>query len=188
MNDPHVKVTLEPLKRFARVIHADTKAGGNGPIWQAILQWGVRYRRFILRRFNKFSRGGGDWAKLKKSTIAARKRKKARRGYSGPRSFSILQDTGMLKAALKPNFTAAAGALQERIRGGIRVGYGGPGRHPKGKATVADIASFHHVGNRYMKPRKIIVDPDARTVRGMETDMERALERLGKQCERAGGS
>jgi len=163
-----VVINLKPLEEFARVIERDLRGGGNGPIRRAIKQWGKRYRGAMRERFDKFSKRGVDWPKLAKSTI------KRRRGNK----YSILRDTGILMAALSPTFSGRPGQFEQDIPFGIRVGYGGPARHPissnvktkkgnaharlkagKGsffvagprmsKATIADIAGFHNVGVRY---------------------------------------
>lgn len=201
-----VIVNLEPLKQFASIIENDLRRNGSGPIRRAIKQWGRRYRAFARERFDKFSKGGGDWQKLADST------KKRRRG----KTYSILKDTEILFAALTPTFQNRPGQFEQDIPFGIRVGYGGPGRHPvrskaktkKGRtrarlragkggffragprmstATVADIAGFHNEGVRYpngkVVKREIIVQPDQTTIDGCVEDMLRALETLGKQCE-----
>lgn len=205
-----VIVNLEPLKQFASIIENDLRRNGSGPIRRAVKQWGRRYRSFAQERFDKFSKGGGDWQKLADSTIAFRKRTtKARRGWKGPRKYTILRDTNILYNALSPLFSGKPGQYQEDIPFGIRVGYGGPARHPikkaktkKGRArqkwgkggffragprmstaTVADIAGFHQVGGGHLPKREIIVQPDQQTIDGCVEDMMRGLETLAKQCE-----
>jgi hypothetical protein len=94
---------------------------------------------------------------------------------------SILRNTGTLFAALNPVFTRKPGALEESIPFGVRVGYGGPAKHPKGKASIADIAGFHNAGAGHLPRRQIIVPPDQRTIDGMVADMERGMKRLVEQ-------
>lgn len=142
-------------------------------------QWAARYRGFVRNRFTTFARGGGNWPALAPSTIKRRrqgtkkgKRKSKRNKRGTGRIASILWDTGTLLGALAIRFRNAPGQLQRKIRNGIRVGFGGPARHPKGKATIADIARFHNDGLG-VPQRKIIVQPDAATKRGMASDVER---------------
>lgn len=128
-------------------------------------QWAFAYRVFARRRFNVFSRGGGDWPPLKKSTIAGRRVGK-RIGQVG-RRVSILRDTGTLLAALEPRMSRPPGLLERIFSEGVEVGFGGPARHPKGRATIADIARFHDAGEGNLPERKIIADPDHKTMRKM---------------------
>jgi hypothetical protein len=175
-----VKVNIEGLKRFGAAVAAGMRGGGKaaGPIGAAFRQWGARFRAFIRERFAAFSRGGGDWADLKEST--KRRRQGPRKGAKGARSFAILRDTGTLLNAVDPTFSGKPGQLQQDIPFGIRVGYGGPGRHPKGKATIADIAAFHQEGAGHLPARKIIVAPSPASdvVNQMAEDMNRALKAI----------
>ena len=109
--------------------------------------------------------------------------KKQTSKWLAKRKFAILRDTGTLFAALSPTFTGKPGALEEGIPFGIRVGYGGPSRHPDGKATIADIASFHQTGNGKLPVREIIVAPLPNVIEGMARDMQRALRQLAKDNE-----
>jgi hypothetical protein len=99
-------------------------------------------------------------------------------GFTG--GYSILRDTGTMFLALTPVFANKPGALQEDIPFGVRVGYGGPGMHPQGKATIADIASFHQAGGRGRPKREIIVPPDQHTVELMSGDVDRALAKMAR--------
>jgi hypothetical protein len=90
---------------------------------------------------------------------------------------SILRDTGTLFDALSPQFAGNPGALEDHIPFGVHVGYGGPGQHPKGRATVADIASFHQVGGGRLPRRMIIVPTPAATAEQMRQDMDRGIAR-----------
>jgi hypothetical protein len=94
-----------------------------------------------------------------------------------------LRDTGLLFAALSPIFAGAPGALQEFIKFGIRVGYGGPQKHSLGQttsmATIADIASFHQNGFGTKLPqREIIVNPPPDVIQDMADDMTKALNKV----------
>ncbi len=179
--EAHVKVDLKPLDRFALDIRKGLTMG-SGRILKALKQWAERYRSFAQERFHKYSKGGGDWPDLAPST--KRRRRGSRRGHEGARVFAILRDTNTLFAALDPVFVGEPGALEEKISYGIRVGYGGPMRHPKGKATIFDIARFHQEGSGTVPQREIIVDPNQSTIKAMAEDMLRAVEELRKDSER----
>ncbi len=188
-----VKVNLEPLRRFAATVERDLRRGGNGPVRNAVRQWAVRFRSFLQERFDRLSKsGGGEWAPLKASTKRRRRKGKGRtvKARGKTRTFaqgtvSILRDTGTLFGALHPQFTHKPGQLQQDIPMGVRVGYGGPAKHPGGKASIADIAHFHQVGNLpHLPARPIIVDPDQHTVNQMARDMERALIQANRDATR----
>jgi len=157
-----VHLELSGLERFR---HEVSKP--QGPIRDALRQWGHRYRTFVQRRFVKYSRGGGDWPPLKY---------KRRRG-SRARA-AILRDTGTLFRALDPVWRSNPGAIQQDLPFGIRVGYGGPHRHPKAGISIADLAAIHDQGLGRMPKRQIIVQPDNRTRAQMVSDMQRALKKL----------
>ncbi len=163
-----VVVNLRPLNKLIRAV-----AQASGPMRKVFIQWGARYRGFVQERFVKFSRGGGDWKPLTKSTLRRRRKGKGR-GVDA----AILRDTNTLFAALDTEFTRAPGQLQENIPQGIRVGYGGPSRYPGGTATIADIASFHQEGKGRLPVRKMIVDPSQQVLNAMAKDAERALEKF----------
>lgn len=173
-----VKIDLSDLKRFQYLLDRDLRYGGQqaggSPINNAFKQWGVRVRSFLQERFAVYSRGGGNWAPLKPSTI-----KRRRKG-----SRAILRDTGTLYNALSPVFTGKPGAIEERIPYGIKVGYGGPAHYTNkygGVATIADIASFHQTGSGYLPKREIIVKPDEHTLDLMAEDMNRAIMKMRKR-------
>lgn len=147
-----ISVKIPGLRRF----HNQVKSGG-GHIRKAFNQWALRYRSFVQRRFDKFSRGGGDWPDLK---------------Y---RDGSILRDTNTLFTALAPTLSPPAGTVNNPIEYGVEVGYSGTATHPGG-ATIPQIAFWHQTGAGNLPVRKIIVPPDAATIRGMVSDMQRALD------------
>lgn len=211
---PDVTIDLGQFFQLRRDI--DRIPTGGGEPWDTMwIQWAARYRSFAQQRFDRYSRGGGDWPPLKPGTIRARLRatvtrtrfhnrrfrgeispegqaynvvkaeKRARRELKryqrGLKRFAILRDTGILFAALQPRFVGAPGQYQGKIPAGVRVGYGGPGRHPTdgrgSEATIAEIAMFHDTGAGLLPRREIIVGPDRQTIDGMESDFVRALKR-----------
>jgi hypothetical protein len=160
-----VKIDLSGLKKFESQIDRDLRGSGSGPIKDVLKQWGARYRAFVQKRFT--NQGDGSWPAL---------RTKRKRGDTG--SAKLLRDTGTLFGALEPVFANKPGSMQKEIPFGVRVGYGGPSRHPGGKATIADIAAFHDQGAGNLPKRSIIVEPNATVTRRMAEDMERGLQRL----------
>lgn len=134
-------------------------------------QWGVRYSAFLRRRFVRMS--GGGWTPLAESTKAARR-------LAG-KGAKILRDTGTLLSALT---IGHAGNLFKKIRGGVRFGFGGGASHPDGGATIAQIARWHDAGSGNLPQRQIVVEPDAKTIRGMAGDVKRSVVRVGKKAER----
>jgi hypothetical protein len=174
----HVTIDLKNLKRFQTVLQQDLRGSGSGPIRAALRQWAARFRSFVQLRFDKFSKGGGDWKPLADST--KKRRAGARKGAKGLRSFAILRDTGTLFMALTPTFSNKPGQFQEDIPFGVRVGFGGPARHPKGAMSVADLARFHQEGAGHLPARIIITEPDASVQRLMASDIQRALGKLAQ--------
>lgn len=152
------EVDLGPFRLLTKHIH-----NVSGPFANAMIRWAVRYREFAQKRFVRLSSGGGEWPRLKRK----RKRGKLIRA-------KILRDTGALLAALSPVFSSAGGALQKRINKGVRVGYGGPAKHSKGRVTVAQIAHWHQVGAGNLPVRKVIVEPSRRVRQLMGQDLIRA--------------
>lgn len=93
--------------------------------------------------------------------------------------YSILRDTNLMFQALDPIFTSRPGSFQGQITDGIEVGFGGPARQPGSKhATIADIASYHQIGNRHLPQRKIIVEPPQNVTDAMTGDMQVAINKL----------
>ena len=167
-----------PLKRLRALIRGGLSAHV-GPLGAMFRQWASVYSSFVRRRFNLYSRGGGDWPELKDAT--KRRRRKARRGRGGARQFAILRDLSLIYKALT---IGAPGNLNVWIRDGIRFGFGGPARHPGARATIADIARFHNEGEGNNPQRRIIVLPDLRTKATMKRAAQMAVRRVGRQAER----
>jgi hypothetical protein len=166
---PHVTINVSGLANYLNVVPADLAGTGNGPVrWCFDYRWGPIYREFSQLRFDKYSKGGGDWKPLSDATKARRRKGK------GPRKFAILVDTATMKNALTYAFGGKPGQLQKDIPYGIKVGYGGPGRYRKGGQTVASIAEVHQTGDG-VPQRKIIVDPDPPTVERMAKALQEAV-------------
>jgi len=168
----YVEINLDRLNEFRSRVEAELKGSRKGPIHDAFIQWGARYRAYVSRRFKNYSRGGSDgtsprWKPLKHP------RKHGRGKY---KKASVLIDTGVLWASLSATFKP--GFKQRRVAYGLNVGFGGPHRHPKGKATIADIGTFHHFGKGRLPQRKIIVKPPKKVQRQMRDDLQRGIDRL----------
>lgn len=194
-----IEVNLPGLERFQKQIRAQIDSGASGPIDKCFNQWAVRYRAFVQRRFNTYARGGGNWPPLSPATIRRRrkpaKRTKAKRvritkkgevdkrfkkrvqpePVAG-RQVAILRDTGSLFNALAPSISPPVGSVNNRIAGGIEVGYGGNAQHGADGVTIAELAFWHQTGAGHLPVREIIVEPDAATVAGMVLDMQRAVD------------
>lgn len=176
---PVVTIDLAPLKKFRKKIESQLEKGTAGPISDAIKQWAYRYRGYAQERYDKFSKGGGNWEPLSPRTVKGR-RKGKRKGKFG--ATSILRDTGTLFRVLTPTFNNTPGAIEERIPYGVRVGYGGTHSHGEfGWSSIADIASYHQEGTSFLPQREIIVEPTITVMKGMGEDMTRALKRLSNE-------
>lgn len=158
-----VKLSLKGLEKFKRDIKK-----GTGSVKVMLKRWAFRYRGFVQRRFDQYSKGGGNWPPLAPSTIARRKK------GSGKGKVAILRDTGLLFNALAPVFQNSPGSLEEYEGLSVLVGYGGASSHGNSSKTIADIAAFHDLGNGVPK-RQIIVVPNEATLKGMKKDAEKLL-------------
>lgn len=158
--------TLADTKRMLQ----EWKAGGtSGPVGVVRKLWTKQYEVFVRRRFNVYSRGGGDWPPLQPKTIRARRRgPTSKRGASkrrlltsgGGRSsgVSILKDTGILFNALS---IGAVGNAARGIPSGIAFGFASASH--KGGASIATIARAHDSGAGHLPRRRILVKPDKPT-------------------------
>lgn len=156
-----VRIELDPLEKFKSELQQGlADPGAANEVRGAVKKWVMRYRSFAQKRFDQYSKGGGDWPPLAKATKLARARRtvdravayarhlteeeaqrrirRAKRRYqkeaakinSGEGTYAILKDYGLLFAALSPTFREAPGALEHHVPFGVEVGYGGPARHP----------------------------------------------------------
>lgn len=180
--------TVEGFRSLARVpAH---------PAFEAMFsQWTARYSGFSKKRYNRNALGAGDWEPLALSTIRARKESKtatknqvkldralARRGIvasfqardtrrgtlvASPKKVSILKDTEVLFGSLT---IGAAGNAVTRAIGSVTYSIGGTGQR-------SVIARAHQDGNtkNRMPARRILVQPDEQTLRGLRNDAIRAV-------------
>lgn len=171
-----VTIRITGIDEFLQRSTAQVRGGAHGPIHDAFLVWGEIYRSYTMERYSTLSRGGsmdGDsWAPLQESTI-----RKRRKGKGQGLLAAILIDKGILFAATTPRFSQGSGAIQQMIDGGIRVGYGGPERHPDTDLTIAGLASIHQGGVKAnnLPARPIIADPPSRVLQEMANVIEQAV-------------
>jgi len=178
-----VRLNIKPLQQLVEAVDKAGEAASTEPLGAMFIQWGARYMTFTRRRFNRLSAGSGGWRPLKSQT--GRRRKKARRSARGKaRRHSILVETGTLRNALS---TGMPGNLSERLRtpAGIRVGFSTDAHNGDG-LTIRQLAVIHDQGLGNVPQRTILVRPDAKTVRGMMSDSERATQRLMASLELKG--
>jgi hypothetical protein len=204
-----IKITVKPqvdlrgirsmdaeLRRLAR------NAGSGTPLDAAYKQWGKIASSYWQRRFDRYSKGGGDWAALAQSTIAARRKgnkgarsrtkvksslvKGARSSLMRTRSgkltnaggtFSILRDTNML---FKAFLVGQPGNWIKRIPGGIEAGVGGDNKNGK-TLTIGRLAEIHQGGTVHIPARPMVVRPDAKTLRQMSNVAKVAFRRMIRQ-------
>ncbi len=166
-------MNVSGAKEINRKLAQTGRAGGSpgsNPFASMYKSWAVRYSAFVRRRFNRFSRGGGNWKALKAST------KKGRRKGKGAGNAAILKDKGILFGALT---IGASGNVTNKIPQGIEFGFGGGDRHADASMSIAKLAEIHQKGSATanIPARPIIVQPDAGTRRGMFKDVKRAFNR-----------
>lgn len=186
------------LRGLTSLYHALSQSG---PLQEEILDgWQAIYAGFIQERFDRFSRGGGDWAPLKPATIRAKRNK----------SEGILVDTGLVKTSLSPVIKGAyagmynpdqgrgsfhsrqvgvtetigkkLGIIKDKSFHGLTMtlGFGGNARYPNG-TSVSDVAMFHQDGAGNLPQRKILVSPDAETIKIMKESAHVAIQRYYKK-------
>lgn len=167
-------------------------AGAPGPIDTFFKLFAAEYLVFVQRRYDRFSRGAGDWAPLAASTIKKRRRGKGgrsraaiqalrARGGAAKGGVAILKDTGTLRAAL---VQGGPGNVIRRITNGIEIGIeGGSAAEPP--LTLGALAQIHNegLGNN---PKRVILPTDLpRSLeRRIEVLITQALFDLGRQAER----
>lgn len=161
-----VTVRLAGLNKILKALDAPSSSPA---IKSMLLNWSVRYRKFLTERFVRYSQGGGPWPALR---------------YREPVP-GILWDTGTLLNALSPYDLAAPGSVNEISPDGlgVKVGYGGSDVHPTAalhgrQTTIAEIAGFHQLGGPNLPIRAPMSDPDADTITGFATDMKAAIKQI----------
>jgi len=162
---PSVRINLQGLSKFRQRINA-----GGAPVDKLLKIWQARYKQYILQRFDKYSKGGGDWPALSPFTVA----RKSKKGGNT----AILVDTGQMRLMLDPEIAGDSGTKYGKWF--VSVGFGGAGGS-HGNVTLADIASFHQAGGPNLPQRKILVPPDVNVLKLMALDAEKILKAQQKE-------
>lgn len=187
-----VEIDASRLVRFGAEFNAAIRAPGGGPqpMKDAYKQMGVIYMGYTRDRFERFSRGGGNWKPLSASTLKRRRKGTktqgakrasatakilAARGVPNAGAAAILRDRGIL-------FNSITTFESQDIPGGIRVG------------SNVKYGEYHDRGGKNGRPpqRQIFVDPDPPTQAQMNTRLEvgaqRTIDLLGGGTGGTGGT
>ena len=116
------------------------------------------YRSELYQRFDRFSRGQGNW-------------KNTQRRRAGKTKF-ILRKTHTLFKSLSPRFRRLPGQYQRLTGNRIEVGIKG-GKHPEAKISVGRLAQIHNSGEGRMPKRQIFVQPTAGLKKKWKTRLEK---------------
>ena len=164
-------------RRFDRL----SKSGGGGE-WPPLKESTILSRRVASSGRN--IRGHRIADRRQRITQLQRQRRKAKtaekvkaisgkiRTLTSGAGTSILRDTGTLMNAL--SIGHSGNRIDKRIQA-VAFGFRGA-KHPGGKVTVKDIATFHQTGAGPLPVRAILVQPDEPTRRGMLADGTRAMQ------------
>jgi len=112
-----VRIDTRRLRNVVEMmVRGMSGAGGDGnPIDMAFRQWAVRYRAAMQDRFDIFSKGGGDWAPLARSTILARQRQpltRLRREYVAGALFNKATGHPLTEKEYARKYKAARGRIR----------------------------------------------------------------------------
>jgi hypothetical protein len=156
-----IQVNVGGLEKLRKAVLANPALG------RAIAHaWELVYRSFTRLRFAKFSKGGGDWAPLKPSTL------KRRRGGGG--NAAILRDTGAMFASLQPTTDSGSILQSTALPFGLRMDLEGAKSYANGP-TLAEVATYHHKGGGRLPAREILVKPDQKTIESMASHAKRIV-------------
>lgn len=171
------------MRRFVKL----SRGGGEWPDLKESTKM-ARFRRGSNRRAESAAvRAHMTGSKLTADEFDADVSRRARRSNAkqamlirmgGGGKYTILRDTGVLLGAMTEG---APGSHTEFLTNGVRVGFGGGAGHEGGKATIADIASFHQEGAGHLPVRKILDDPDGELIGLMAADAERGMKRAARE-------
>jgi hypothetical protein len=126
---------LLDLRGLEDVLKQVEQPTASGPFRDMLVQWAARYRGFAQRRFDKYSKGGGDWAPLKPATIAARrqgsgkklptyKRKAFKKVVKARKVASISGKLAKLSARIRKAKSQSSADTLRRKRENIRTTHG----------------------------------------------------------------
>ena len=120
----------------------DSIASGRGVVREVMKSYERIYRNFVIRRFDLYSRGGGDWKPNAPMTIALK------------RSSAILVDTRQMRLGL-----ATAVRTSEIGKDFVTFQFRNEAIHPTAKVPIAELLTKHDKGLTVPK-RPILVLPD----------------------------
>jgi hypothetical protein len=147
----------------------------------ALMKWkrqaAEAYRSQIFNRFNRFSRGGGDWKQTARSRANSTVKRKGRKikGADGRlRNAFILRKTHTLFKAWSPVWRNLPGQYQRITEDSVEVGVKG-GRHPEAPFSVGRLASIHNFGEGNMPKRQMMVKPNKATTDLMIKRLDKLL-------------
>jgi hypothetical protein len=162
-----IRVDLKPLDQFLQRLTTPGRDGYD----EVMLRWLIRYKKYAKAQFNKNSRGGGLWPSLKKST-----RKRVRK-----RSRLILRDSDTISKTLDPIPTLdrnpSPGILTIRTPRGLKVLFGGGGKHPFSKLSIAKLCEVHHLGRGNNPSRIILIPASSEVKRRMKLDVQNVIKK-----------
>jgi hypothetical protein len=138
------KLDLTNHKKLAASLRS-----GEGPVKETLATYERLYRSFVLRRFDRFSRGEGNWLPLSWRTMLRK------------RSTAILVDTRFMRLRLATGIRAV-----RRTKDSLVMGFTSLETHPTAGVPVAELATKHDRGIN-VPARPILVQPDEQTKRSM---------------------
>lgn len=157
-----VKVNFKILNKYSAALRVD------GPFRKKVYKLAaVRYRSAMQERYDKFSRGGGNWPPLK-----------TKRKRGDIEKASILRDTNTLFRVLTPVFSGLSGQVEKPFHDGITLGFGGSAKHSGGVITIGALARIHHAGLGNNPKRKLLDDAPKNVTDGIEKDIVRLHKRF----------
>ena len=167
MIDYRVTIDLRGFKRFQRILKSN-----RGEVTEAYNDWAKYYAEFTRKRFNRMSRGGGSWRRLKPATIRAKRRE----GWPWPKR--ILIRSKKMRDSLRPRFIRRTSTVKKRGIG-MEISYGTKLKY-RGGPRVSQVMKYHQMGGGNLPRRKIFINPDAETQKKMAKRMERAMKKIAK--------
>ena len=160
-----IVIDMGSLRKFRSSIEQGVRSTAPGPIRDAMEMWAKTYRAFLQARHKRLAKGGGEWPPLKKPN----------------RRNLILRDTDTIYQSVSPDFKPAFGAVQKHKVKGIEVGFGGGGKHPKAKMTVARLILLHQTGAGRLPVRRVIVEPPKQVQEMFMKQLDAAISQESKR-------
>lgn len=116
---------------------------------------GIIYTEWMLKRFDQYSRGGGNWRPI------------SQRRFNEKGNRRILYDTGDLRRKLQ-----ASKSLLPLKKRGISLGIGSwSGRHRPSGMSIKNLAEKHQLGRGKLPSRVIVANP----TRAVKARMKEAI-------------